>query len=204
MSDKELKIHQRKQGIAGRKGLPAELKREYSKLITERLLKLEAYERACTILSYQPFGGEVDTGPFNHAAEAMGKRLAYPISEAEGILVPAVPKGPDSWAVGKFGICAPLKDKSLIISPGEIDLAIVPCTAFCAVRLMRVGMGAGYYDRFLPKCQNALTVAVAFEVQRIDNLHCDSWDVPLDRVVSEKAVYGGLTGIGSKNLEGEQ
>jgi len=192
MNGTELKSFQRKQGVAGRKGIPAELRDSSNKLITEKIIGLKAYQKANTILSYQPFGGEVDTGLLNLAAAAAGKQVAYPISEPGGLLIPAIPDRADSWAVGKFGIRAPIKDNSLIISPLEIDLVIVPCTAFCAKSLKRIGMGAGYYDRFLPKCINAAAVAVAFEVQNISDLWADPWDIPLDAVVTETAVYGKI------------
>jgi len=192
MCTRDLKSLQRKQGISGRKGLSNELREQYSKKITDIILGLEIYKKAATILSYQPFGAEADTSLLGQAAITDNKRLAYPISEAGGVLVPAIPSGDDRWSVGKFNFSSPIKEKSLILSPLEIDLIIVPCTAFCGISRMRIGMGAGYYDRFLPQCSNALTIAVAFEAQRIDNLHYDAWDVPLSAIITEFAVYGDI------------
>ena len=192
MTSKDLKTNQRKQGISARKSIPTELANEYNKLISERLLSLDVYKKARTILSYQSFGGEVDLSLFNQSAKIDAKNVAFPISEQGGILIAAIPLGESSWEVGKFGIRAPIKEKSQLITPEKIDLVIVPCTAFSAVKLMRVGMGAGYYDRFLPRCTRAKSIAVAFEAQRIDDIWTDSWDVPLDGIVTEVGEYWGV------------
>ena len=40
------------------------------------------------------------------------------------------------------------------------DLVLVPCTAFDAA-CRRVGKGKGYYDRYLPRCRNAVALGVA-------------------------------------------
>ena len=50
-------------------------------------------------------------------------------------------------------------------------------------------MGGGYYDRFLLKCQNATVFLAAFETQRADCLPREETDVPMDRIVTEEAVY---------------
>ena len=192
MTAKELKAKQRKQGIDARKSLSAELAKEYNKLICQKLLSSDVYKNSRTILSYQAFGGEVELTLFNQTAGKDGKRIAFPISEPNGVLIAAIPPGDSSWEVGKYGIRVPIKEKSLLITPEEIDLVIVPCTAFSAEKLMRIGMGAGYYDRFLPQCSNAASVAVAFEAQRAEDLWVDSWDAALDGVVTEVGWYGKI------------
>lgn len=192
MIAKELKAKQRNQGISARESIPTELSDIYNRSINEKLLSLDAYKKASCILSYQSFGGEVNLTLFNQGAERDGKRLAFPISEPGGVLTAAIPLSENSWELGKFGIRTPIKDKSQLIAPEEIDLIIVPCTAFSAQKLMRIGMGAGYYDRFLPRCSKATSVAVAFEVQRIDDIWTDSWDVPLDGVITEIGSYGNV------------
>ena len=53
----------------------------------------------------------------------------------------------------------------------------------------RVGMGAGYYDRFLgtlPENMRPLSVGLAHEVQRVaDPIERKRWDIPLDAVATE-------------------
>lgn len=44
-----------------------------------------------------------------------------------------------------------VREKSELVLPEKIDLVICPCTVFDEEG-SRMGMGAGYYDRFLPLC----------------------------------------------------
>ncbi len=46
-------------------------------------------------------------------------------------------------------------------------------------------MGGGYYDRFLPRCERAVIAAVAYELQRVDELETEPWDVAMDLVFTE-------------------
>ena len=52
------------------------------------------------------------------------------------------------------------------LQPEQLDLVLVPCTAFDA-GCYRVGMGKGYYDRYLPYCTRAVKIGIALEVQRV-------------------------------------
>ena len=50
-------------------------------------------------------------------------------------------------------------------------------------------MGAGYYDRFLPRCTTAAIVAAAFECQRLELVPTDGYDVPMQLIFTEDGVY---------------
>ena len=67
---------------------------------------------------------------------------------------------------------------------------LVPCTAFDAA-CRRVGMGKGYYDRYLPRCRNAVLLGVAFEAQRVEQAAVDAHDQQLDGFVTEERIYRG-------------
>lgn len=47
----------------------------------------------------------------------------------------------------------------------------------------RLGFGKGHYDRTLP-CHDALRIGVAFDCQVIDHVPAESWDAPLDWLVT--------------------
>ena len=70
----------------------------------------------------------------------------------------------------------------------QLDLVLVPCTAFDAA-CRRVGMGKGYYDRYLPRCRNAVALGVAFEAQRVEAAAVDAHDQRLDAFVTERGIY---------------
>ena len=181
------KSMQRKHGIHMRKSLPeAEL---YSKHICDSLLSSPHYKNAKVIFTYCPFNEEVDVSFFNSCAQSDGKVVAYPICESDGIMIAAVPESESAWETGKYGIKSPIRKAARILNPEEIDLIIVPCTVFAPESRMRLGMGAGYYDRYLPKCKNAQWIAVAYEVQKMSDLIVEEWDIPLDAVLTEMKWY---------------
>ena len=179
---------QRKAGIAARNGLDQKNAATFSQIISEKLIS-SPYGEANVILSYQPFGGEVDVSIFNEWAISEGKILAFPLCYEDGKMVAAMPKSEDAWETGKYSIKAPIESRSTILNPADIDLVIVPCTAFEIVQKIRCGMGVGYYDRYLPQCKKAITIAVAFSVQQCNDLTADDWDFPLDTIVTEVGWY---------------
>ena len=89
--------------------------------------------------------------PLRKRRRRKAKTLAYPVCGEAYSLTAAVP-GPDGWEMGQYGIRTPILSRSEILLPEALDLVLVPCTAFDA-DCFRVGMGKGYYDRYLPRCK---------------------------------------------------
>jgi 5-formyltetrahydrofolate cyclo-ligase len=64
----------------------------------------------------------------------------------------------------------------------------------------RLGMGGGFYDRTLAylrlrRCwRRPLLIGIAHECQRVERLETNTWDVPLDLVVTEERIYRRATG----------
>jgi 5-formyltetrahydrofolate cyclo-ligase len=68
----------------------------------------------------------------------------------------------------------------------DLDLIVVPGLAFDSTG-QRLGRGAGFYDRFLANpTLRAFTCGVGFEVQLLDNLPIDRWDMPLHAIATER------------------
>jgi 5-formyltetrahydrofolate cyclo-ligase len=94
----------------------------------------------------------------------------------------------------RFGIPEPLRRHRWICPTHGLNLIIVPVVGFDR-DCNRIGMGAGYYDRslaFLRARRSWLRprlVGLAHECQRVDVIEPQPWDVPLDAVVTEQAVY---------------
>ena len=192
----------RKSRIAARNALSAEERDRLSKSIVSRILASPVFRQAKTILIYKGIRGEVrlealeeavSAGVASPSEEAVGadfaeKRLVYPLCISKTEMIALEPQGEDSWKDGYCGIREPVREKSVEIRPEEIDLVICPCTVFDEAG-GRMGMGAGFYDRYLPRCTNAHIVAVAFEAQKADCVPMEPWDRPMDLVFTEKAVY---------------
>lgn len=178
----------RKAKIAAREALPAEGRAERSKRIVERILSAQEFKSAKTVMLYRAVRGEVNIEELVKSPKAKEKRFVYPRCISDTGMIALLPQGEDAWEAGYAGIKEPIPEKSLVIPPEEIDLVLCPCTAFdesCS----RMGMGAGFYDRFLERCPNAAAAAVAFEVQKADTIPAQSWDRSMDAVFTEEATY---------------
>jgi 5-formyltetrahydrofolate cyclo-ligase len=58
-----------------------------------------------------------------------------------------------------------------------------------------LGSGAGFYDRALHhlhagrRWRRPKLIALAYEFQRMEHLPSQSWDVPVDAILTEKQLY---------------
>ena len=182
------KAEERAQALAARRAMTADERREKSEAICRRLLQLPALETADVILSYMAAWDEADLSPLHEALRARGKTLAFPVSGPDGHMEAWTPAGPRAMVEGRFGIREPDTAQAKPVAAGEIDLALIPCLAFDRA-LTRLGHGAGYYDRYLERCNGAVLVAIAFEEQRLDRVTTEAHDRAMDLAVTESGVY---------------
>ena len=89
----------------------------------------------------------------------------------------------EALKVNKFGMLEPIKSNLNIP-----EVMLVPLLAFDSDRY-RLGYGKGFYDRYLNKYKNILTVGVAFSFQKHHKLPIDNKDVKLNYILTEKGIY---------------
>jgi len=54
----------------------------------------------------------------------------------------------------------------------------------------RLGYGAGFFDRTLAGLpQRPVVIGISYEQARLDTIHPQSWDIPVDYLVTERGVY---------------
>ena len=178
----------RREALQARNALGPEQREQMSKQTVERLAASELFQKAQTVLLYEHTKAELSLDALRVHPLAAGKRLVYPLCISKTEMIALLPNGEDAWQDGAFGIREPIPEKSRQIPPEEIDLVVCPCSAFDE-ECRRMGMGAGFYDRYLPQCSKAVICAVAFEVQKFPEVPADAWDVPMEMVFTEKTVY---------------
>jgi 5-formyltetrahydrofolate cyclo-ligase len=132
--------------------------------------------------------GEVDLDPIWQFSHEHGKTCYFPVLTKEKILcfLPATPSTP--FKMNQYNIPEPDIDIGQALSPKELDLIIMPLVAFDA-RCTRLGMGAGYYDRTLENKPTVPLFGVAYQFQRVDFIDPQPWDIPLDAVITQNAIY---------------
>lgn len=74
----------------------------------------------------------------------------------------------------------------------ELDLVVIPLVGFDN-QGNRLGRGAGYYDRTFSFRSNNFVhkpflLGLAYELQKVDNLPFEKWDVKLDGVLTEQGL----------------
>ena len=144
---------------------------------------------------YKFVKGEVQLKALEEANEALPeaerKTLLYPLCIEDRSMLAIAPGSTDlnsaAWTKGAFGIPEPVPEQGRVVAPEDIDLVVSPCRSFDGT-FMRLGMGGGYYDRYLPKCTRADVMLVAFECQRAEKIPAEDWDVPVPCVVTEERV----------------
>lgn len=180
------KQRQRAFGKNARKGLSKQQRQAYSEAICRRVEVLAVFQKAETVLLYAAFGAEASLDAL--AQRHPEKKICYPVCLEQYEMIAARPWDESSWYIGEYGIRTPILERSDLLRPEQIELILVPCTAFDA-SCRRVGMGKGYYDRFLVKCVHAVKLGVAFECQRVEHAAVDEFDVRLDGYVTEKRTF---------------
>ena len=92
-------------------------------------------------------------------------------------------KKKDLLSINKYGILEPLKSK--IVVP---TIILVPLLAYDKNK-NRLGYGKGFYDKFLKKYKNILTVGIAFSFQKHHKLPISKKDVNLNYILTEKGIF---------------
>lgn len=175
----------RKSGIRARDSLTAKERSERSERACLRIAESPLFQRAKTVMVYSHVRGELSLDALLAHPAAQGKRFVYPLCVSKTEMIAMVP---GAWRAGAFGISEPVREESEEVDPSEIDLVICPCAVFDE-KGGRMGMGAGYYDRFLPKCRNAAVVVAAFEAQKVPEVPMEDWDRAMSAAFTEEATY---------------
>ena len=185
----------RKEKIAAREALSPEERAEKSRAICANILQTPEYAKAKTVFIYKFVKGEVQLKVLEEANAALPeeerKTLLYPLCIEDRQMLAIEPGSADmesdAWKKGAFGIPEPVSERGRVVDPADIDLVVSPCSSFDESG-MRLGMGGGYYDRYLPKCTKADVMLVAYECQGCEAVPAEPWDVPVPCIVTEARV----------------
>lgn len=159
-----------------------------SNKIASAFLDSDEYKEAGTVLAYLHYGKEPRTDEIISAMLGNGKRVCIPLcTDCDAHIMEAKLYTYETKLVeGAYGIMEP-SGEAPTVEPAEIDCVIVPCVA-CDSNRNRLGHGAGYYDRYLAQTE-ATRVCLCLEDLILDEVPTDRYDLPVDRVITEKHIY---------------
>lgn len=190
MDKKEL----RKETIHNLKNLSDDDKLNIEKGMLEHLQKLRVWKRARTIAITISQGFEWNTKPIIELAWAEGKRVCVPKCTPEGRkLTFHAFTSYDQLEVVYYNLLEPKADETEVIEKNGIDLIVVPGLLFDK-RGYRVGFGGGYYDRYLQGYKNRTVSLVSEELQLVDEVPNESFDIPVECIVTENDFYNTNAG----------
>lgn len=170
----------RREILTRRQTMGQEDYRLQSALLLRRLAACELYRSCSSLYCYLSFGREVPTNPILEMALADGKRIAAPRVE-DGQIRFYWLKAPGDARPGFRGIPEPPEGAA---QANDLTAPVlVPGLAFDH-KGHRIGYGGGYYDRFLAREPEHPTIALCFDYQIFPGLPTESYDIPVDLVMT--------------------
>lgn len=169
------------------KRLTEDEKHEIEKKMTDVLVRSEVWKEAKMIGITLANGFEWDTQAIIETGWRQGKSICVPKCDPKMMRLNFYRfTDYDQLEVVYYNLREPKPQASERVEIGQMDLLIVPGIVFDREGF-RIGFGGGYYDRFL-EGQTIQTVSLAHSMQIVDKVPTEPFDVPVDRLVSEKGM----------------
>ena len=165
--------------------LTAEYMQSSDKAILNQLSTLPEYKACDTLFCYCSIQNEIDTRTIISLALHEGKTVALPVPLPDGKMLFRAIRSPNELHPGVFGIPEPNGTCPEPV-PKHGDLCVTPGLCF-DMRLFRLGLGRGYYDRWL-KANQVMKLGLCREKLMLDALPAEPFDVSMDIVVTEHRI----------------
>jgi len=166
-----------------REKMTPSFKRSLDVEIASRLLCSMEYMLAKTILTYVAKSTEIETRDIICAALTLGKRVAVPKCEGQGVMKFYLINSLGDLKAGFRDIMEPDTDKCRELSDFSDSLCIVPGLSFDP-QGQRLGFGGGYYDRFLMDYKGT-TAGLCYSSFIKWDLPAEQHDIPVDILITE-------------------
>ena len=182
------KEYQRKISIKKRATLKDKNSNAFKRL-QDHLKDLINFKNYKIIASFISFKSEISTQFLNEFLLNNGKILCLPIIKNNSETLNFIEYNLKTKLIpGKFGIMQP-SDLNKEFLP---EIILTPCLAFDESGF-RLGYGGGYYDKTFSYLKNIkhkfISIAVAFDGQKINKLVHDKYDQKIDYILTEKKLY---------------
>ena len=171
--------------IAAREGLDAATLGLFRQRIDAHLWRAFPGLTAARLAFCWPIRGEYDARPLTHKLRERGAVTALPV-----VVAPRQPLVFREWhpgvalASGPFGIPYPVDSEAVVPTA-----ALLPMLGWDEGGY-RLGYGAGFFDRTLASLtKKPVVIGVSYELAKMKTIRPQSWDIPMDWVVTERGTY---------------
>ena len=178
-----------------RRQLSLQTQQQHASQLAQQVCRSRLFQNAKRIACYLPADGEIDPQFIIQTAWQRQKEIYLPVlSPTHQSLYFARYTQNTSMKANRFGINEPNVKPSSWLSARQLGLILLPLVAFDEEG-NRLGMGGGFYDRSLSFSRHHKQqhrphlMGLAHECQKLPQLPCESWDVPLNAVATELRIY---------------
>lgn len=191
MTESNPSISERKKGLrqkmlAMRRALSANETESRSSSLKENILSLPEYKNAKKIMAFLAMKGESNLDGFIRQALLDGKEVYIPVCLPERQMEAGRLIDMEHFEKGPLGL-RNLPAGYEVTSPESLDLVLIPGLAVSQEGI-RLGMGAGYYDRYLARVPFEKRVAALWDFQVIPDILSEPFDQKIAKIVTDKSV----------------
>jgi 5-formyltetrahydrofolate cyclo-ligase len=172
-----------------RRSISTSDREKFAKQLLSQVQRLANFKRGQKIALYLPNDGEIDTKYIHNFLKNRCLNIYLPILVGKSLKFAKVGK---NFRKNRFGIDEPVSTQ--ILNASQLNILFMPLVGFDKFK-NRIGMGGGFYDRTLDfkkrqqNYKNPKLYGLAFDCQEVAKLNAESWDVPLDAVVTPTTIY---------------
>ncbi|HKI64240.1 MAG TPA: 5-formyltetrahydrofolate cyclo-ligase [Burkholderiales bacterium] len=182
---KHWRREQRERLIAARLALDAATLESWRQSIDTYIERTFPGLAKATVAICWPIRNEYDPRHLARRLRERGARTVLPV-----VVAPRTPLAFREWHPG-VRLAAGAMDIPYPVDSAELapDAVLLPMNGWDA-HGYRLGYGGGFFDRTLASlARKPATIGVSYELARLETIHPQAWDIPLDYVVTECGVY---------------
>lgn len=176
---------ERRRLIAAREALDASTLEQLRLRIDAAIARSFPGLAAAKVAFCWPIRGEYDARHLARTLRGRGALTALPV-----VVAPKQPLAFREWHPGVELAMGPLDIPYPKASANVVpDAVLLPMNGWDRAGY-RLGYGGGFFDRTLAAmAKKPAVIGISYELARMDTIHPQPWDIPVDWVVTERGVY---------------
>ncbi|SFE29627.1 5-formyltetrahydrofolate cyclo-ligase [Actinopolyspora alba] len=175
-----------------RDALTERTRTEENRALRTTIIEWLSETRITTVCAYVPVGSEPGSPELLDSLVALGHRVLLPVMAGRNPLEWAAYEGPDSLRRATYGLLEPSTPHLGAGAISEAGAVLVPALAVDR-RGVRLGKGAGFYDRSLPLADDSAELAaVVRDSEFVEELPAEAHDVRVTGVMTPASGFTRL------------